>query len=87
LRFRRRRLLLLLIAWDLAWRVIAVRRALKNRQHRWVLPLAIVNSGGIFPMLYLSRWARPRRNGAEVTSSASRGVISTSRAASPPLGR
>jgi hypothetical protein len=44
-------------AWDTAWKVVAIRRAVKNRQWRWVLPLATVNSVGILPMLYLARWA------------------------------
>jgi len=46
-------------AWDTAWKAIAIRRAVKNRQWRWVLPLATVNSVGILPMLYLARWANP----------------------------
>jgi hypothetical protein len=45
-------------AWDTAWKVVAIRRAVKCRQWRWLLPLATVNSVGILPMLYLARWSR-----------------------------
>lgn len=60
MQFMRRTPILLVVVWDIAWRVIAVRRAVKNRQYRWIVPLVIVNSGGIFPMLYLWRWAKPK---------------------------
>ncbi len=49
---------ILLTAWDTAWKAAAIRRAVQNRQWRWVLPLATVNSAGILPMLYLARWAK-----------------------------
>jgi len=54
----KRRLLLLLGAWDLVWKVIAVRRAVKNRQYKWIPPLAVVNSVGILPIVYLLHWAK-----------------------------
>lgn len=47
-------------AWDTAWKAVAVRRAIKNRQWKWILPLAVVNSAGILPILYLKRWAKPQ---------------------------
>ncbi len=49
---------IVLAAWDTAWKAIAIRRALTNRQWRWVLPLAAVCSVGILPMLYLARWPK-----------------------------
>ena len=49
---------ILLGAWDTAWKVVAIHRAVTNRQWRWIVPLATVNSAGILPMLYLSHWAK-----------------------------
>ncbi len=45
-------------AWDTIWKIVAIRRAMRNHQWRWLLPLATVNSVGILPMLYLSHWAK-----------------------------
>jgi len=52
-------------AWDTAWKVIAIRRAIVNRQWRWIVPLATVNSVGVLPVLYLSRWAKPAGDRSE----------------------
>jgi len=49
---------ILLGAWDTAWKVVAIHHAVKNKQWRWIVPLATVNSAGILPMLYLGRWAK-----------------------------
>lgn len=47
-------------AWDTAWKAVAVRRALRNGQRRWVLPLLVVNSAGILPVLFLLLWSKPK---------------------------
>jgi len=41
------------VAWDGVWKFLAVRRALKLRQFGWILPLLVVNSVGLLPMVYL----------------------------------
>lgn len=43
---------------DIALRVVAVTRALRLRQTRWALALALVSSGGVLPALYLLHYAR-----------------------------
>jgi len=59
----RRKVLAILVVWDLLWRLLAVYRALRNRQFKWAVALAVVNSAGILPMLYLFRWSRPADRG------------------------
>ena len=59
--------IVILGAWDTAWKVAAIRRAIKGRQYRWIAPLAIVNSVGILPMLYLWLWAKPQERADEGT--------------------
>ena len=61
---RNRLPLVVLAAWDTGWKIAAIRKAIKNRQYRWIAPLVIVNSVGIFPMLYLRHWAKPRGKAA-----------------------
>lgn len=56
----RRRIALAVGAWDVAWRLMAVRRAIRNRQYGWVALLAVTSSAGVLPMLYLWRFSRPR---------------------------
>lgn len=43
-----------LVAWDTSWKAVAIRRAIKNGQRAWVPVLAMVNSAGLLPMLYLA---------------------------------
>ncbi len=45
---------------DLALKVVALRRALKREDKGWVLPLAVLNTLGILPTIYLS--THPRTN-------------------------
>ena len=45
---------------DLALKVVALRRALKRGDKGWVVPLAVLNSLGVLPAIYLS--THPRAN-------------------------
>lgn len=47
--------LLLLTTWDLGWRTVAVRTALRRGDRKWAAALALVTSGGLLPMFYLAR--------------------------------
>jgi hypothetical protein len=42
------------VSWDTAWKAVAIRRALKNGHRAWVPVLALVNSAGLLPMLFLA---------------------------------
>lgn len=70
---RRLPLVIALAAWDTSWKVIAIRRAIRNRQYRWIAPLLFINSVGVFPMLYLSRFSRQAPDaGSGITESTAR---------------
>jgi len=47
-------------AWDTLWKLIAVLVAVRNRQFKWIVPLLVVNSVGILPMVYLWKFSGPR---------------------------
>lgn len=56
-------LLVPLMLWDTAWKGAAIIAAIRNRQWRWIGPLAAVNSAGLLPMIYLWKF-RARRAAA-----------------------
>jgi hypothetical protein len=39
--------------WDTVWKLVAIRRAYQLRQYKMIPVLALANSAGIVPMLYL----------------------------------
>ena len=47
------------LIWDLGWKIAAIRRAVERREYWWIAPLAVVNSVGLLPMLYLARAHKP----------------------------
>ena len=42
-----------LTIWDLVWKLIALWKAGRNNQLGWFICLAIINSVGILPIIYL----------------------------------
>ena len=46
-------LMIILGVWDIVWKLIAMWHAAKNGHTGWYVVLAIINSLGILPMLYL----------------------------------
>lgn len=44
---------LVLALWSLGWKAAAVTVALRKDDKKWVLPLALLNTGGILPIVYL----------------------------------
>ena len=42
-----------IVAWDLAWRGIALWQSSQRRQKTWFVLLLIVNSAGLLPIAYL----------------------------------
>ncbi|MCC7364327.1 MAG: hypothetical protein IT303_08125 [Dehalococcoidia bacterium] len=53
-----RSLIGILALWDTTWKAIAVWKAVRNGQRRWVMPLLIVNSAGLLPIAYLAFFQR-----------------------------
>jgi hypothetical protein len=52
-------LMAILFVWDLAWKAIAIRRAIQRKQYRWVPALLFANTIGVLPIVYLIRFASP----------------------------
>jgi len=46
-------LVLLLLAWSLPWKAVALWKAVKNHQRKWFIGLLLVNSLGILEMFYI----------------------------------
>lgn len=44
---------LIIILWSLIWKLIALWRSARNKQLVWFIVLAIVNTVGILPILYI----------------------------------
>lgn len=45
--------LLVLLAWDLVWRGLALWRSARWQQKGWFVALLILNTAGILPIIYL----------------------------------
>jgi hypothetical protein len=39
--------------WDAAWKLLAIRRAIQLREYKWLVGIALANTGGVLPMYYL----------------------------------
>ncbi|HRH24632.1 MAG TPA: DUF5652 family protein [Candidatus Paceibacterota bacterium] len=56
-------LLFLIIAlWSLAWKLVAVWHAARNKQRLWMVALILVNTVGVLEIIYLA-WFRKDNNG------------------------
>lgn len=47
--------------WELTWKFLAVRRARELKLRKWVLPLLLINSGGVLPIGFLMTHKAPNR--------------------------
>jgi hypothetical protein len=45
--------IIILVVWDAVWKIIAMWRAARNNQLAWFICLAIFNTIGILPIIYL----------------------------------
>jgi Family of unknown function (DUF5652) len=53
--------LIALGVWELTWKGFALWRAAKNNHKYWFVPLLIINSMGLLPIIYLSiEWYKNR---------------------------
>lgn len=51
--------LILLAIWDGVWKVIALWKSARNNQLAWFICLAIFNTAGILPILYILLFQSP----------------------------
>lgn len=49
---------LILIAWEIIWKGIALWKAGRNNQRRWFVAIFILNTAGILPIIYLKFFQR-----------------------------
>jgi len=45
--------LIIIILWEGVWKLIAMWKAAKNNSYAWFIVLAIINTVGILPILYI----------------------------------
>lgn len=46
-------IIILLIIWDAIWKLIALWKAARNNQIGWFICIAIINTLGILPIIYI----------------------------------
>ena len=49
-----------LIIWSAVWKLIALWKAARNRQLVWFICLAIFNTAGVLPILYIYYYQRDK---------------------------
>ncbi len=53
-------LIVLLAIWDGTWKLIALWKSARNGQLGWYICLAIFNTAGILPILYILLFQKPQ---------------------------
>ena len=46
-------LILLLVLWDMTWKVVAMWKSARNNQLTWFICIVIFNTIGILPIIYI----------------------------------
>ena len=52
-------MIILLVLWDSVWKLIALWKSARNNQLAWFVCLAIFNTAGILPILYILVFQKP----------------------------
>ena len=52
--------IVLVAIWDGVWKLIALWKSARNNQLGWYICLAIFNTAGILPILYITLFQKPR---------------------------
>jgi len=50
-----------IMAWEIAWKGYALWKAARNNQIYWYLPLLLVNTIGILPIVYIFFFRKDRK--------------------------
>jgi len=61
-------IILLVVVWDLIWKMIALWKSARRDQKVWFIFLAIINSVGILPIIYLLLYKDQPENVVESVS-------------------
>ena len=51
--------IVLLAIWDGVWKLIAMWKSARNNQLAWFICLAVFNTAGILPILYITVFQKP----------------------------
>lgn len=51
-------LLLIIGLWDLVWKLVAMYQAARSGHKAWYIVLFVLNTIGILPIIYLTKFAR-----------------------------
>ena len=51
--------IVVLVIWDAVWKLIALWKSARNNQLAWFICLAIFNTAGILPILYITLFQKP----------------------------
>ena len=54
-------LIILVVAWTIPWKGIALWKSARNNQKIWFIAFLIVNTVGILEILYILFWQKKRR--------------------------
>jgi sorbitol-specific phosphotransferase system component IIC len=46
-------ILVILILWEAVWKIIALWKAARNNQLAWFICIAVINTVGILPIIYI----------------------------------
>jgi hypothetical protein len=57
-----------LLVWDTAWKLLAIRRAVRLKHYRMIPVLALANTAGLLPMGYLWKTRGEARPGDGTTT-------------------
>jgi len=54
-------IIILIAIWDGIWKLIALWKSAKNSELAWFIILALINSAGILPILYIYIFSKEKR--------------------------
>jgi len=52
--------IIVIAIWDAVWKLIALWKSARNNQLAWFICLAIFNTAGILPILYITLFQKPQ---------------------------
>ena len=52
--------LIILVVWDVIWKLVALWKAARNGHTGWYIVLALVNSVGVLPIIYILTYRKKK---------------------------
>ncbi len=57
-------LLIFLVIWELLWKIIAMWKAARNNEMAWFICIALINTLGILPIVYIIKDRKKKNSSA-----------------------